>query len=277
MTVEGKTIRLNLWDSALDSPNYFNNADMCLLVYDVTNQQSFDSLRQWLDRLIESTPDNITPRFALVGNKRTSQREQAVCDTKEQVCTDSVVWFLQKVSLDTAVQFYKENDSSKGEPLVWEVSATEGNGISECFNELAAAIVKHRNTRRKQSEHIVDITHNLNTGHLLPTARNVAMLHIELTHCCVAFQQTSRHGNLLKVHSPHKKNSQILLHGAKRHLKAQTRKVLPLLLALDAGLAMEVSKHNYPSLALVKTSRQKAPVVLEVPTRGFHEADQIAA
>ena len=47
---------------------YFRDADACILVYDITEKQSFDNLSKvWLPDLKDKAPDNIT--IALVGNK----------------------------------------------------------------------------------------------------------------------------------------------------------------------------------------------------------------
>ena len=47
---------------------YFRDADACILVYDITEKQSFDNLAKvWLPDLKDKGPDNVA--IALVGNK----------------------------------------------------------------------------------------------------------------------------------------------------------------------------------------------------------------
>jgi GTPase SAR1 family protein len=47
---------------------YFRNADACILVYDVTDRDSFSQLKTiWLKDLLDKAPANIIK--AIVGNK----------------------------------------------------------------------------------------------------------------------------------------------------------------------------------------------------------------
>lgn len=67
-------LQLEIWDTAGQErfhksliSAYYRNVDAVIFVYDVTNQQSFDDLRIWID---ESIKNGLTciPRI-LIGNK----------------------------------------------------------------------------------------------------------------------------------------------------------------------------------------------------------------
>jgi Ras and EF-hand domain-containing protein len=54
LNVEGRNVALQLWDTAGQeryrsiTKNYFRKADGIMLLYDVTNEQSFLSVREWI-------------------------------------------------------------------------------------------------------------------------------------------------------------------------------------------------------------------------------------
>ncbi|XP_054152784.1 ras-related protein Rab-3-like [Oppia nitens] len=68
-----QTIRLEIWDTAGQekyrtiTSSYFRKSDGCLLMYDVTNGQSFNMIEQWLQLYRELAPDGA--QVVLVGNK----------------------------------------------------------------------------------------------------------------------------------------------------------------------------------------------------------------
>eukprot|EP01097_Dermamoeba_algensis_P005296 TRINITY_DN3360_c0_g1_i1.p1 TRINITY_DN3360_c0_g1~~TRINITY_DN3360_c0_g1_i1.p1 ORF type:complete len:151 (+),score=19.22 TRINITY_DN3360_c0_g1_i1:265-717(+) len=70
---EGKIVKIQIWDTAGQesfrsiTQNYYRNSLGALLVYDVTNKESFDQAKFWLEELHTNAPPNIT--IALVGNK----------------------------------------------------------------------------------------------------------------------------------------------------------------------------------------------------------------
>lgn len=65
---------MDLWDvSGQDkfrsmTNMYFRDADACILVYDMTDRESFENIRDvWLKDVKEKAPENIT--LAIVANK----------------------------------------------------------------------------------------------------------------------------------------------------------------------------------------------------------------
>ena len=114
---EDKTIRLILWDTAGQErfrsliPSYLKNADCIIIVYDVTNKESFYSLNHWLRSAKDNTVDGTI--FIICGNK---------IDLKEK----------RTVSNEEINEFIQKND------LIYvECSAQNGEGIKELFNTIA--------------------------------------------------------------------------------------------------------------------------------------------
>ncbi|XP_078322838.1 uncharacterized protein LOC111124284 [Crassostrea virginica] len=73
MEIEGRTILFQIWDTAGQErfrslvPMYLRDADIALLVYDITSRETFQSLELWRTELLASAPSHVTT--AVVGNK----------------------------------------------------------------------------------------------------------------------------------------------------------------------------------------------------------------
>ena len=114
---EDKTIRLILWDTAGQErfrsliPSYLKNADCIIIVYDITNKDSFNSLAHWLNDAKNNTIEGTI--FVICGNK---------IDLKEKrvVTNEEIEEYIKKENL-----------------LYVECSAQNGEGIKELFNLIA--------------------------------------------------------------------------------------------------------------------------------------------
>jgi small GTP-binding protein len=66
-------IKLQIWDTAGQdrfrciTKNYFRGSDGIMLIYDITNQMSFNNIRNWITQIKDSLGDDA--RITLVGNK----------------------------------------------------------------------------------------------------------------------------------------------------------------------------------------------------------------
>ena len=110
--------------------SYYRNADGIILVFDLTNESSFNKLNKWINDINESTK-NI--EIILVGNK-----------------ADLIN---RKISKTQAENFAKENKYK-----YIETSAKEGTNILLLFEELASSISK-----KKQEESSIIDFNNLST------------------------------------------------------------------------------------------------------------------
>lgn len=86
--VDDKVVTLQLWDTAGQERfqslgvAFYRGADCCVLVYDVNNSKSFETLDSWRDEfLIQASPSNPeTFPFILLGNKvDVEEQKRMVC------------------------------------------------------------------------------------------------------------------------------------------------------------------------------------------------------
>ena len=114
---EDKTIRLILWDTAGQErfrsliPSYLKNADCIIIVFDLTNKESFTSLNKWLSDAKNNASEGTI--YVLCGNKS---------DLKEK-----------RMVSDKEINEYVKNN----ELIYNECSAKNGEGVKELFNVVA--------------------------------------------------------------------------------------------------------------------------------------------
>jgi small GTP-binding protein len=125
-----KVITLKIWSSngmeANNSltKNYYNNTNIVLLMYDVTNANTFNTFKKaWRD--IKNSFD-ATTKFIVVGNKND-------CINYKDVSVDKAVAFAKANAIEDAV----------------EISAKNGNGIEMLFEKVVNVVYKQYLAFRK--------------------------------------------------------------------------------------------------------------------------------
>ncbi|XP_048491757.1 GTP-binding protein YPTM2 isoform X2 [Beta vulgaris subsp. vulgaris] len=79
---DGKTIKLQIWDTAGQerfrtiTSSYYRGAHGIIVVYDITDQESFNNVKQWLSEIDRYASNNVNK--LLVGNKSDLTANRAV-------------------------------------------------------------------------------------------------------------------------------------------------------------------------------------------------------
>lgn len=126
IVVDGIKIKLQIWDTAGQerfrslAPMYYRGACAAIVVYDITNPQSFDQLKTWLHELQLTLQEQIV--IALVGNKSDLAPQRAV-------------------ELEQVERFGAEYDA-----ISMEVSAKTNSNIDQLFVEIAKRLNAEKNS-----------------------------------------------------------------------------------------------------------------------------------
>lgn len=79
---DGIRVKLQIWDTAGQerfrsmAPIYYRGAHVCVLVYDISDRQSFEDVRSWLEELGRTVPKETV--IYVVGSKVDLERKRAV-------------------------------------------------------------------------------------------------------------------------------------------------------------------------------------------------------
>jgi len=129
--IDDKLVTLQIWDTAGQERfqslgvAFYRGADVCILVYDVTNPKSFDNLDSWREEfLVQASPPDIENfPFVVLGNKVDREADRRVPKAKAQS------WCKSKASL-----------------RYFETSAKEAVQVEAAFQEAAQLALAQENT-----------------------------------------------------------------------------------------------------------------------------------
>jgi Ras-related protein Rab-1A len=92
--LDGKTIKLQIWDTAGQerfrtiTSSYYRGAHGIIVVYDITDQESFNNVKQWLQEIDRYACENVNK--LLVGNKSDLTSKRAVETTAAKEYADQL-------------------------------------------------------------------------------------------------------------------------------------------------------------------------------------------
>ncbi|MHA2103012.1 MAG: Rab family GTPase [Candidatus Hodarchaeales archaeon] len=119
-TNEETKIKLVLADTAGQEfyssirPSYYMGSQGCVIVFDLSNRNSFESLQKWIDEIMSHLPKTV---ISIIGNK---------VDLPER-----------RIEYDEAKKFADVNNFA-----YFETSAKEGTGINAVFDHMTLEILK---------------------------------------------------------------------------------------------------------------------------------------
>ncbi|KAF8923955.1 hypothetical protein BGZ58_002340 [Dissophora ornata] len=120
--VEDRVVTMQIWDTAGQERfqslgvAFYRGADCCVLVYDVNNAKSFETLESWRDEfLVQASPRDPNFPFVVIGNKIDMEESKRVISQKR-----ALAWC-----------------QSKGNIPYFETSAKEAINVEQAFQEIA--------------------------------------------------------------------------------------------------------------------------------------------
>ena len=134
LTINNQEIKLKIWDIAGQerfrniTTQYYKGADGIVLVYDVTDEGSFEKIKDWMEQIATNTEKGEIG-LVLVGNK---------CDIEPRNITEDQG---NKMAEELKIKYF-------------ETSALTGQGIKEAFEYLTRDIMKKRGVGDGSGENI---------------------------------------------------------------------------------------------------------------------------
>ncbi|KAF7700419.1 RAB6B, member RAS oncogene family b [Silurus meridionalis] len=137
MYLEDRTVRLQLWDTAGQErfrsliPSYIRDSTVAVVVYDITNVNSFQLTTKWIDEVRTERGSDVI--IMLVGNKTDlEEKRQIMIEEGEQRAKELNVMFI-------------------------ETSAKSGCNVKQLFRRVAAALPGMENLDEANKEGMIDI------------------------------------------------------------------------------------------------------------------------
>ena len=120
MIVMDKIVKVQVWDTAGQeryrsiTNAYYRGAEGILIVFDLTNKESFKNIENWINEVTVFTGSDVI--FMCLGNK---------CDLKKEISKNSIEDFKKKSKLE-----------------IFNVSAKTGDGVEDAFTHIIELLIK---------------------------------------------------------------------------------------------------------------------------------------
>ena len=136
LVINKKNIRLQIWDTAGQeryrniAKNYFQSSDGFIIVYDISDIESFEKLDYWIEQIKTNSQENI--KMILFGNK---------CDLIDD----------RQIKKEEGEEYAKTKKTK-----FFEVSAKDGTNVNEAFeyfvNDILNSFSQTENYKKRKSK-----------------------------------------------------------------------------------------------------------------------------
>jgi len=106
ITIDGKIVKLQIWDTAGQerfrtiTSSYYRGAQGIIIVYDVTDKESFQNVKNWLEEIEQNAGTDV--KKMLVGNKSDLRSSRVVdVETGKQLADKLDIPFIETSALDS--------------------------------------------------------------------------------------------------------------------------------------------------------------------------------
>ena len=144
VTVDDKReAQLSIWDTAGQErfhslgPIYYRDAKGAILVYDITDESTFDRVKSWTKELRKMVGDNTKICITIVGNKIDLERHRVVSQQAAKKYADSV-----------GANYF-------------EVSAKTGTGVDDAFRDLTKVLLDTVNPSCRSRSSLIEASSNM--------------------------------------------------------------------------------------------------------------------
>ncbi|KAF9013999.1 GTP binding protein [Cyathus striatus] len=138
MYLEDRTVRLQLWDTAGQErfrsliPSYIRDSSVAIVVFDITNRQSFLSTTKWIDDVRSERGNDVI--IVLVGNKADlSDKRQVTLEEATAKATQMNIMFM-------------------------ETSAKAGHNVKSLFKKIAMSLPGMEKENQADANTKIDVT-----------------------------------------------------------------------------------------------------------------------
>ncbi|KAK0188786.1 GTP binding protein [Armillaria mellea] len=155
MYLEDRTVRLQLWDTAGQErfrsliPSYIRDSSVAIVVFDITNRQSFLSTTKWIDDVRSERGSDVI--IVLVGNK---------ADLSDKRHVPSIIRILADI-LHMRRQVTLEEATAKAtqlDILFMETSAKAGHNVKSLFKKIAMSLPGMEKDGQTDANTKIDVT-----------------------------------------------------------------------------------------------------------------------
>mmetsp|Transcript_5387 Transcript_5387/g.7599 ORF Transcript_5387/g.7599 Transcript_5387/m.7599 type:complete len:197 (+) Transcript_5387:105-695(+) len=135
VVLDNSAIKFEIWDTAGQeryrslAPMYYRGAAAAIVVYDITNKESFNGAKSWVKELQRRGDPNVV--IALAGNKADLQSKR-------------------KVNFEEAQRYAEDNGI-----LHMETSAKSSMNVKDLFNEIARMLPKQSQQTERETFPII--------------------------------------------------------------------------------------------------------------------------